>query len=168
MTPATPAEMRATSRATASRVLGRALFSEEITQHDLADRCGVPPQKTQLWTDPKKAQAPYVADVPQMPRPIAMALLSWAAEAHRATVVDEIEAGCDLDHMGHLHRILKEGADVSIAYSGALADGHITPAERERIISEIRESIAAHRSVLEMLEGERAPARPYAVRGCAS
>lgn len=169
MTPATPAEARATSRATASRALGRALLSEDITQHELADCCGVPAQKTQLWTDPKQAQAPYVADLRQMPRPVAMALLSWAAEAHHAIVVDQLVAGSALDHMGHLHRILKEGADVSVAYCAALADGVVDDVERERVISELREDIVAKQSLLEMLErGRVTKPRPYAVRGYAS
>ena len=47
---------------------------------------------------------------------------------------------------------MKEGADVSIQYSAALADGVITPQENLRLQSEIEEDIAAKRAVLEMLK----------------
>lgn len=76
--------------------------------------------------------------------------------------VDQLEASSPAEHMSHLHRLLKEGADVSIAYSAALSDGVVDPVEWERLISELRESIRAHRSVLEMLE---AAGRPRVLRG---
>ena len=62
----------------------------------------------------------------------------------------------------------RRSADVSVEYSAAIADGIVTPAENERVSSELRESIAAQRSLLELLERERAGMRPRAVRGGAA
>lgn len=162
MSEKTPAELRSAARATLARVLSRVLVAVGVSQLDLAEACGTKAQKVQLWCDAKRPETPYVADLPQMQRPVAMELLRWAADQHGALVVDQLEASSAADHMGHLHRLLKEGADVSIAYSAALADGVVDPVERERLISELRESIRAHRSVLEMLE---AAGRPRVLRG---
>lgn len=162
MSEKTPAELRSAARATLARVLSRVLVAVGVSQLDLAEACGTKAQKVQLWCDAKRPETPYVADLPQMQRPVAMELLRWAADQHGALVVDQLEASSAADHMGHLHRLLKEGADVSIAYSAALADGVVDPVERERLISELRESIRAHRSVLEMLERD---GRPRVLRG---
>lgn len=162
MSEKTPAELRSAARATLARVLSRVLVAVGVSQLDLAEACGTKAQKVQLWCDAKRPETPYVADLPQMQRPVAMELLRWAADQHGAIVVDQLEASSAADHMGHLHRLLKEGADVSIAYSAALSDGVVDPVERERLISELRESIRAHRSVLEMLERD---GRPRVLRG---
>lgn len=162
MSEKTPAELRSAARATLARVLSRVLVAVGVSQLDLAEACGTKAQKVQLWCDAKRPETPYVADLPQMQRPVAMELLRWAADQHGALVVDQLEASSAADHMGHLHRLLKEGADVSIAYSAALSDGVVDPVERERLISELRESIRAHRSVLEMLERD---GRPRVLRG---
>ena len=162
MSERTPAELRSAARATLARVLSRVLVAVGVSQLDLAEACGTKAQKVQLWCDAKRPETPYVADLPQMQRGVAMELLRWAAEQHGALVVDQLEASSAADHMGHLHRVLKEGADVSIAYSAALSDGVVDPVERERLISELRESIRAQRAVLEMLERD---GRPRVLRG---
>lgn len=164
MSERTPAELRSAARATLARVLSRVLVAVGVSQLDLAEACGTKAQKVQLWCDAKRPETPYVADLPQMQRGVAMELLRWAAEQHGALVVDQLDASSAADHMGHLHRLLKEGADVSIAYSAALSDGVVDPVERERLISELRESIEAQRSVLELLKSDARGTRLEAVR----
>lgn len=154
MSERTPAEARSSARVAVAKVLRRALDQANVDQAELADDCGTPAQKVQLWCDVRKPETPYVADLPQMRRAVAMPLLQWAAAAHGALVVDQLEAASPMSHMGHLHRVLKESADVSVAYSSALADGVVDPVERERLINELRESIHAQQSVLQLLEGE--------------
>jgi hypothetical protein len=161
----TPAELRSAARAMLARVLSKALNAAGVEQRELADACGTKSQKVQLWCDATRPETPYVADLPQMPRAVAVELLRWAAESHGALVVDQLEAASSMDHMGHLHRVLKEGADVGVVYSAALADGIVDAVEGERVISELREDIAAKVALLKMLEGDR---RPRAVRGGAA
>lgn len=151
----TPAQLRSAARVGVAKLLRGALHEHDVDQSALARLVGTTAQKVQRWCDRESPESPYVADLPQMPRAVALTLLSWAAEAHHAVVVDELTAASPLDHMGHLHRIMREGSDVSTTYVAALADGVIDPSERERLISEVRESIAAQRALLEMLERER-------------
>lgn len=162
MTTDTPAQARSSARVAVARLLRSALHAADIDQADLARLCGTSPQKVQRWCDKLERETPYAADIAQMPRAVAMPLLRWAAEHHSAIVVDQLEASSPAEHMTHLHRVLKESADVSIAYAGALNDGVVDPVERERLISELRESIEAQRSVLEMLKAE---GRPRVLRG---
>lgn len=162
MTTETPAQARSAARVTVAKLLRRALDAADVDQGELARLVGTTSQKVQRWCDRLERETPGFADIALMPRAVAMPLLRWAAEQHQALVVDQLEAASAADHMGHLHRLLKEGADVSIAYSAALSDGVVDPVERERLISELRESIRAHRSVLEMLERD---GRPRVLRG---
>ena len=164
MTTDTPAQARSAARVTVARLLRSALHAADIDQADLARLCGTSPQKVQRWCDKLERETPYAADIAQMPRAVAMPLLRWVAEQHHALVVDHLEASSTGDHMSLLHRVLKESADVSIAYSAALADGVVDAVERERLISELRESIVAQRSVLVMLETEARGTRLEAVR----
>lgn len=150
----TPRERLASLRAQLARVLRRTLDQHDVTQAAMADVCGTTSQKAQAWCDPTRPEGPSVAHLPQMPRAVAMELLRWAAEPHGLTVVERLAATSVASHLGHLHRVLKEGADVSVGYSSALADGLITPDERERLISELRESVAAETSLLHALESE--------------
>lgn len=150
----TPVQARSAARVAVAKLLRGALHAADVDQGEVARLVGTTAQKVQRWCDRLERETPGFADVILMPRAVAMPLLRWAAEHHGALVVDQLEAASALDHMGHLHRVLKESADVSVAYSSALADGVVDPVERERLISELRESIHAQQSVLQLLEGE--------------
>lgn len=69
-------------------------------------------------------------------------------------VVEAISADTELDHLRHMHRVIKEGGEAASAYAEAISDGVITPGERQQVIKELRETIAADRALLELLESE--------------
>lgn len=164
MTAETPVQARSAARVAVAKMLRRSLDAADVDQGELARLVGTTAQKVQKWCDRLERETPGFADVILMPRSVAMPLLRWAADHHAAIVVDQLEAAGAGDHMSHLHRVLKEGADVSVAYVAALSDGVVDAVERERLISELRESIEAQRSVLEMLKAEGRGARLEAVR----
>lgn len=161
MTDRTPAQLRSDDAVTLSDML----TGSGACQVDLSRRTGVSSSVVQRWYDRLERHLPHLHDIRRFPKALARQLLEWCAEPHGLAVVDCIEAsGAELDAMGHLHRILKEGADVSVALSGALADGHVDPAESLRVESELRESIAAQRSALEALVRERQKSPILAMR----
>lgn len=157
MSQETPVQARSAARVVVAKLLRRALDAADVDQGELARAVGTTSQKVQKWCDRLERETPGFADIVLMPRAVAMPLLRWAAEHHGALVVDELQAASPLDHMGHLHRVLKEGADVGVAYASALSDGVVDAVERERVITELREDIAAKRALLEMLVDERGP-----------
>lgn len=146
----TPAEARLSDGVELAGMLTRS----GTCQVEVARVTGVSRTLVQRWYDRMEKRLPHVHDLRRMPSGLARRLLDWCAEPHGLTVVERVKPDSALDHLGQLHRLLQRGADVSVDYSGALADGVITPSERERLRSKLRESIAAHRSVLEQLDRE--------------
>lgn len=153
MSERTPAELRSAARATLARVLSRVLVAVGVSQLDLAEACGTKAQKVQLWCDAKRPETPYVADLPQMQRGVALELLRWAAEQHGALVVDRVDAAGDACRLGVLAGVLKENGEAVTAYTELLAHG-ATPATLERAISEVREAQAQLGKLLSMMERE--------------
>lgn len=152
MTDRTPAQLRSDDAVELSDMLTRS----GQCQVTLARATGVSSSVVGKWFSRFERHLPHAHDLRRFPKALARTILDWQAAPHGLTVVDRVEAGDAASHIGHLHRVLKESADVSIAYSGALADGLVTPPERDRIITELRESIAAERSLLAALEAEGA------------
>lgn len=164
MSPRTPAQLRSDDAVELSDLLR----TSGACQVEVSRLTGVSSSVVQRWYDRLERHLPHVHDLRRMPTEVARRILDWCAEPHGLAVVERIPAASKLDHIGHLHRILKESADVSIALSGALADGVVTPAESQRVESELRESIAAQTATLEALIAERESRWPRVVRGGAS
>lgn len=149
----TTKQTRSARRERCSRALYRSV-GEHSTQLAEAEYTGIAPSQMQRMADPgDEARCIQAADVPALSHPVAVDMLRWQAqELGGVEVVESIAPSQTGDHLETLHRVLKENADVSIAYSAALADGVLTPSERMRVASELREAIAAQRSLLEMME----------------
>ncbi len=139
----TAREQRAHWRATFSRFFRGVLHRHDVTQETIARLVGTQQSKVAAWLDPEHAEVPGVPDIALMPQPVAVELLAWLGEHHRVHVVAEVRTETVGDHLGHLHAIVREGADVTSLYSKALADGVIDDAEADALLRELDESIAA-------------------------
>lgn len=153
---ATPRERRAVSRADLARVLRRSLDRHDVTQGQVADSVGIAASKVGRWCDPTAAERPTIADVTLMPRPIAITLLRWAAEAHGVEVVDAIAVETVSDHLRHLYTCIREGADVTSTYASAIADGQIDATERRQLIAELEQDLSAKASLRRALLDDEA------------
>lgn len=162
----TPREKRASFRAQVSRVLRRALDRHDASQVALAQAIGMARGKAGRWTDPEDPEVPGISDIALMPREVALDLLRWVADHHGLDVVTRIETGVVGDHLVHLHTLIREGSDVTSAYSLALADGVIDALERRSILAELEEDIAARTALRQaLLADERTEREACAPRG---
>lgn len=142
------------------------LRSTGACQAEMAERCGRSGTAVQKWHDRRVPNSPSAHDVRRMPVEVARPVLEWIASSHGLTVVEQVAPGATVtNHLATLHRILKEGADVSTEYASAIADGVIDPGERMRLISELREDLAAKRALLKHLEEDVNPCGVILVRG---
>ncbi len=134
----TPARLlRALSRVELSRHPSRILTAHDITQLDISRACGVRAQKVQRWCDPESKEVPGVADIEQMPRPIALELLAWGAGKHEAHIVDDLTPASIGDHLRHFAELTREVGELQSAYAAAIADGTIDAQELARLETEI-------------------------------
>lgn len=141
----TPAHvLRGLSRAELSRRLTTSLSEHGIEQKELAEAVGCAPQRVQKWCDKNSPEVPGVADIQQMPRPVALDLLRWGSDKHDAHVVElpDVEAGAVVCELQRSVRLMTELTDVIREHSLALADGRLTAAEARKLRREIDEAIA--------------------------
>lgn len=156
---------REIARAECALVLRASLERHGISMDAIAAYVGVSDTRVRNWCDPESPETPGVADLRILPREVVVDIVTWAIAEHGLHVFDHhgetLDAAVE-DHLGHLHRVITECADVQREYSLALSThgGRITPDERERILKEVREARAAlsqleHRLINEAQAGER-------------
>jgi transcriptional regulator with XRE-family HTH domain len=145
----TPRETRAAAKAELARLLTRLLAEHDVTQDDLARCCGVGPSLVQRWCDRDRLETPSVADLLAMPRPIALALLRWAADAHAHVVADAPETVTVEDRLEHLDALTDDFGATTSLLARALTNGVSADAaaELERRCDRILSNVGAVREV---------------------
>lgn len=136
---------REIARAECARVLRASLERHGISMDAIAAYVGASDTRVRKWCDPESPETPGVADLRILPREVVVDIVTWALEEHGLHVFDHVgETGATVeDHLGHLHRVITECADVQREYSLALTDQRITSDKRARILRELREARAA-------------------------
>lgn len=120
---------------------------------EVAEACGRTRQKVSQWAslDPD-APLPTVLDEMSFPPAVSVELDAWKAML-RARVL--VSAAPDvLDHAARASLLTQQCTDLVCEYIAALADGHVSPAERVGVCDRLRSLIACSSSALLALEQE--------------
>lgn len=118
-------------KAELSRVLDRARVGADVVLDELGEACGVGLSIAHRWTDTRRPESPSLADVVQMPRPIALELLRWTANKLGVDVVDRVDVRNVGDDVSLMARVAREVGEMLTAYGDELGP-HADPARLER------------------------------------
>src|SRR5690606_17395291 len=110
-------------------------------------------------------EGPSVSDATLLPREVALDLMRWVAESHHVHIVDELAVDGIADHLRHLHTLIRQSADVTTAYSGALVDGIIDADERRALLAELEQDSAAKNALRRALLEDEASEQAAIARG---
>lgn len=135
---------RAEAKEAAAKSLSRALARTGATQTDVADRLGLAASKAQRWSDPASGEVMTIADLAVLLRdpalrPLALELLRELASSAHLAIVEKPEVAAPDAGTLLAAQASRESADVVAAILESHADGHLSPAEGERLIREGRE-----------------------------
>lgn len=129
-------------RAEFVRVLVSSMARHDVTHEMLAESCGRPRQHVTEWCSPSdEGRVPSALDVVAMPARVRADLRAW--EASRDLCVVLSSAPDALSHGGRMAVLTRELSDVTRHYADALADNHVSAAERAELVRELREAADA-------------------------
>jgi transposase-like protein len=154
----TAREARASAKAELSRLLVRLLAENDVTQDDVARLCGVGPSIVRRWCSRDRLETPSVADLLAMPRPLALALLRWAAEAHAHVVAEAPEIVTVEDRLEHLDALAEDVSATTSILARSLGVGGV-PVEHAAELERRGESLIKHGASLRELGRAARPAR---------
>lgn len=164
----TPQERRAKRQAEASRTLARSLDAHNVSQADLAAKCGVPCPHASEWANPEVNRNISLADAAAAPHLVRIDLAEHLLGPGMVAAVLPAASRID-DDFKHAASIARGGGAVLESYLEAIADGTITPAEaagvRARILEQLRALVSLDAS-LALIEKQRgAPVRRLHIAG---
>lgn len=166
--PRTAKQKRADRMAATAHALTAAMAAQDVTQEELAAKCGVPPQRAGQWCRGEE-KAISVADACAAPPLVRLALAEhmmgpgWLVCVAPAT--DGAHSALD---MQHAIRITQQSAKLVAQHLEAARDGHLTPDEARRLE---HDAVALMRDLASLVEAVKphqtvvAPARPLRVIG---
>ncbi len=94
---------------------------------------------------------PFAA-VTALPRQVALQLLDWAARSFNCTVADLPGSYSERNRLRLLAQVTKECADVTSTYATALADGNLSPQEKQQILTEAAEAQKSLGALIEAMK----------------
>lgn len=172
-----PSDARVAERQESAQILQRAHYETGISREANGAQTGAGSTRAKRWADPTEKETITIVDVRRSFSELAIPLLDWAVEPHaehpdalgiahkiaeaqgHVVVCGDAAAETTGDFLQVLHRVSKEGADVVVALSGAIADGTVTAEEKRLIAREAREQIRELSALLLLLEPQEARGR---------
>lgn len=133
---------RVARKAATARLLRRLCCEHDVSAQSLSVLLGVGAPKASRYLDPDSADTLPASDVAVLPPVVLDALLSHWAEQRGRVVVDAPDVTEQPDDLRALAAIVLACGDVSGHFAAAVADGHVTPQEAERVERECGEAIS--------------------------
>jgi hypothetical protein len=139
--PPSKPELRATRRASFSRLLSRVLSSEDVTQAEAATATGISASIMQRICDRDARETLPHCDVEALPESVAVAILQDSASrvGRGYSVREQHQHDTVIDDLRHLAELNAEWAGLQAEILGALDDERITASEALKLIEIINE-----------------------------